>query len=107
MIIIMASQTKKKISSLPQSQNSIRTISLLETIQYVKTIDVEIMDTSVKANILEQGFEVQSTKTKIAGNKYEPKVALEDKVYPKTYYSHQPRSVVMDEARAKIKAQEL
>jgi len=53
MIIIMASQTKKKISSLPQSQNSIRTISLLETIQYVKTIDVEIMDTSVKANILE------------------------------------------------------
>jgi hypothetical protein len=31
---------------------SIRTISLPEIIQYVKTIDVDIMDTSVKTNIL-------------------------------------------------------
>jgi hypothetical protein len=41
---------------------SIRTISLLETIQSVKTIDVEIMDTNVKISILEEGFGVQSTK---------------------------------------------
>jgi hypothetical protein len=32
---------------------SIKTISLPEIIQYVKTIDVDIMDTSVKTNILE------------------------------------------------------
>jgi hypothetical protein len=32
---------------------SIGTISLLETIQYVKTIDMGIMDTNVNNNILE------------------------------------------------------
>jgi hypothetical protein len=32
---------------------SIRTISLPKTIQFVKTIDVEIMDIDVKTNILE------------------------------------------------------
>ncbi len=32
---------------------------------------------------------------------------MEDKVYPKTYYSHQPRSVTTDETLAKIKAHEL
>jgi hypothetical protein len=31
---------------------SIGTISLLETIQFVKTMDVEIMDTNVKTNNL-------------------------------------------------------
>jgi hypothetical protein len=41
---------------------------------------------------------------KIANNKYEPKVALEDKVYTKTYYKHQPRNVIMDETLTKIKA---
>jgi hypothetical protein len=43
----------------------------------------------VKINISEQGFRVQSTETKILGNKYEPKVILEDKVYLETYYRHQ------------------
>jgi hypothetical protein len=47
----------------------------------VKTTDVEIVDTNVHNSILGQGFRVQSTKKKIANNKYEPKVALEDKVY--------------------------
>jgi hypothetical protein len=28
-------------------------------------------------------------------------------VYPKTYYSHQPRNVMVDETLEKIKAQEL
>jgi hypothetical protein len=37
-------------------------------------------------------------------NKYELEVAFEDKVYPETHYSHQPRSVVMDETQTKIKA---
>jgi hypothetical protein len=34
----------------------------------------------------------------------EPKVALEDKVYPKMYYKHQPGNVAMDETPTKIKA---
>ncbi len=32
---------------------------------------------------------------------------MEDKVYPKTYHSHQLGSVTMDETLAKIKAHEL
>jgi hypothetical protein len=48
---------------------SIETISLHETIQYVKTIDVEIMDTNVKTSISKQEFGVQSTqKKKLATN---------------------------------------
>ncbi len=86
---------------------SIGTINLLETIQSMKIIDVEIMDTNVKTTILEQEFEVHNTNKKIVGNKYELKVALKDKVYLKMYYNHQPRSVVVDETLAKIKAKEL
>ncbi len=70
----------------------------------MKTIDVEIMDTDVKTIISEQEVEVQSTKKKVDGNRYEPRVALEDKVYSKTYYNHQPRSVIVDETPTKIKA---
>ncbi len=62
------------------------------------------MDTNVKSNISYKGSEVHSIEKKIPGNKYEPKVALEDKVYPKTYYRHQPRSVVVDETPTKINA---
>ncbi len=65
------------------------------------------MDTDVKISISKQEFGVQSTKKKIVSNKYEPKVALEDKVYLGTYYSHQPGNVIMDETPTKIKAQEL
>ncbi len=39
---------------------SIGTISLLEIIQSMKTIDVGMMDTNVKISILEQGSKVQS-----------------------------------------------
>jgi hypothetical protein len=46
----------------------------------MKTIDLEIMDTNVKTTILEQEFEVQSTKKKIVGNRYELEITLEDKV---------------------------
>jgi hypothetical protein len=70
----------------------------------MKTTDVEIMNTNVKTTISEQDFEVQNTEKKIAGNRYEPKIALEDKVSPKTYYSHQLGNVVVDETPAKIKA---
>jgi hypothetical protein len=42
----------------------IGTISLLKTIQYVKTIDVEIMDTNVKASTSEHGFGIQNTHKK-------------------------------------------
>jgi hypothetical protein len=53
--------------------------------------------TNVKTSILEQGFEVQSIEKKIPGNIYEPKVTIEDKVYPEMYYKHQLGSVIMDE----------
>jgi hypothetical protein len=62
---------------------SLGTISLHETIQYVKTTNVEIMDTNVKINILKQGYRVHNKKKKILDNRYELKVALEDKVYLK------------------------
>jgi len=71
----------------------------------MKTTNVGIMDTNVKISIYEQGFEVQSTKKKIPGNRYELKVTLEDKVYLKTYYRHQPGSVVVDETLINNKAQ--
>jgi hypothetical protein len=61
----------------------------------------------VKTNILEWEFRVQSRKKKIVSNRYEPKVALEDKVYPETYYSHQPRSVIVDKIPTKIETHEL
>jgi hypothetical protein len=86
---------------------SIGTISLLETIQHVKTTNVEIMDTNVKIIILEQEFEVHSIEKKIAGNIYELEVALEDKLYLETYYNHQPRSFVVNETLKKIKTHEL
>ncbi len=86
---------------------SIRLLNLPETIQFVKTTDVEIMDIDVKTIISKQEFEIHNTKEKIARNIYELEVAMEDKAYPKTYYNHQPRSVAMDETLTKIKAQEL
>ncbi len=62
------------------------------------------MDIDVKTSISKQGFEVQSIEKKIHGNIYEPKVALEYKVYQETYYKYQLGSVVMDETLANIKA---
>ncbi len=73
----------------------------------MKTTYVEIRDTYVQINILEQESRVQNTKKKIASNRYEPKVGLEDKMYLETYYIHQLRSVVVDETPTKIKAHEL
>jgi hypothetical protein len=63
---------------------SIRIISWPETIWFMKTIDVGIMDTSDKINNLELKLRGQ----KKTCNRYEPKVTLEDKVYFETYYSH-------------------
>jgi len=71
----------------------------------VKTIDAEIMDTNVKTNISEQDFGVHNIEKKIVGNIYELEMALEDKVYLKTYCNHKPRSVIVDETLAKIKTQ--
>jgi hypothetical protein len=73
----------------------------------LKTIDVGIMDIAVKTSISKQGSEVQRTNKKILGNRYEPKIALEDKVYLKMYYRHQLGSVVMDETLVNIKTQGL
>ncbi len=65
------------------------------------------MDIDVKTSISKQGYEIQSIKKRIPSNKYESKVALEDKVYQEMYYIHQPRSVIVDKTPAKIKTQEL
>ncbi len=73
----------------------------------MKTIDVAVMDASVKTSNSELKLEVQIIEQKTTDNRYKPKIALEDKVYPKTYCSHWPRSVMVDEILAKIKAQEL
>jgi hypothetical protein len=43
----------------------------LRQIQYLKTIDVEIMDTNVNNSILKHGFGINNTQKKL-GNKYEP-----------------------------------
>ncbi len=73
----------------------------------MKTTNVDIMDINMKTSISKQRFGVQSTEKKILGNRYGPKVALKDKVYPKTYYKHQLRNVTVDETPTKIKAREL
>jgi hypothetical protein len=70
----------------------------------MKTTYVGIMDTNVKTNISKQGYEVQIIEKKILGNIYEPEITLEDKVYPETYYRHQPGNVIVDEILANIKA---
>ncbi len=57
----------------------------------------------VKISISEQRSEIHSTKKKIPGNRYETEVVLEDKVYPKMYYRHQLKSVIVDETPTKIK----
>jgi hypothetical protein len=97
---------EKYIFVIKQELFSIGIISLLNTIQSIKTINMEVMDASVKTSNVELKSRIQIIEQKTNGNKYEPKVALEDKVYPKTYYSHQLRSVVVDETLEKIKAQE-
>jgi hypothetical protein len=86
---------------------SIGTINLPETIQFVKTKDVEIMYIDMNTSISKQGSKIYSTKKKVPGNKYEPEVVQKDKVYVETYYRHQLGSVAVDETLAKIKAQEL
>jgi hypothetical protein len=73
----------------------------------MKTVDVGIMEIDVKTNISKHGYEVQSIEKKIPGNIYEPEMALEDKVYPKTYYRHQLGNVIVDETPTNIKAHEL
>jgi hypothetical protein len=47
---------------------SIRTISLPETIQFMKTTYVEIVDTNVKTSISEQEFGIQNIEKEIASN---------------------------------------
>ncbi len=86
---------------------SIGIIILLEVMEFVKTTNVEIMDIDVKTNISAQGSQVQNIEKKILGNRYEPQIALGDKVYRETYYRHQLGSATMDEILVKIKAEEL
>ncbi len=50
------------------------------------------MDIDVKNNISKHEFGVQNIENNIVSNRYELEITLEDKVYSKTYYSHQPRS---------------
>jgi hypothetical protein len=62
------------------------------------------MDIDVNTSISEQRYEVHNIEKRIFGNIYELWVTLEDKVYPETYYRHQPWIVAVDETPAKIKA---
>jgi hypothetical protein len=100
---------KKKISSFVEEPDwfLIITIGLHEAIQYVKTTYVETMDTSVKISNSKLKSKEHSIEKKITCNRYEPKVALEDKMYPKIYYNHQLGSVAVEENFTKIKTQEL
>jgi hypothetical protein len=50
----------------------------------VKTTYVEIVDIDKKTSISKHGSGIQSIEKKIDGKIYEPEVAMEDKVYPKT-----------------------
>ncbi len=67
---------------------SIGIINFPKTIQSMKSIAMEIMDTSGKTSILKLNFGVHSIKKKTIGKTYEPKVILEDKVYLEIYYNH-------------------
>jgi hypothetical protein len=51
---------------------SIKTINFLETIQFMKITNGEIMDLDVKASISKQDFGVQSIRKKVIDNRYEP-----------------------------------
>jgi hypothetical protein len=57
-------EEKEFIFSTKPKLFSIGTINLPKTIQFVKTIDVKIMDTSVKTTISELNYGVQNTKKK-------------------------------------------
>jgi len=54
----------------------------------MKTIDAKVMDVSVNISNSKLKSRVQITNQKTIGNKYEPKITLEDKVYLETYYNH-------------------
>jgi hypothetical protein len=69
----------------------------------MKTTYVGIMDKDAKTSISTKGSKVQNIEKKIPSNKYQPKIVLEDKVYPDTYYRHKPGNVIMDETLANIK----
>ncbi len=73
----------------------------------MKTIDVEIMDISVKIKNSELKLGLQIIEQRKIGNKYELKVTLKDKVYHETYYNHQLQNVAMDKTLKKRKAQGL
>jgi len=73
----------------------------------MKTTNVESTYTNVKTSISKLRYGVHSIEKKIASNRYEPSIGLEDKVYPKIYYKHQPGDVAMYETLAKIKARKL
>jgi hypothetical protein len=59
----------------------------------VKTTYVEIMDNNVKTSNSKLNSRVKNIEKKTTINRYEPKLALEDKVYLETYYNHQPWNV--------------
>jgi hypothetical protein len=69
----------------------------------VKTTYVEIININGKTSTLELNYRVQNIDKETINNMYELEVAMENKMYLKTYYNHQPKSVTMDETLAKSK----
>jgi hypothetical protein len=85
----ITNEEKDIIFATKPKKISIGIINLPKTIQSMKTTNVEIMDINGKTNTtkLNYGVYIEHRK-KTTSNIYKPKVALEDKVYPKMYYSH-------------------
>jgi hypothetical protein len=54
----------------------------------MKTTNAEVIDVSLNTSNLELKLRVYIIELKTIGNIYEPKIVLEDKVYPKMYYNH-------------------
>ncbi len=91
---------------------SIDTIILLKEI--VSLLSVRVLEIrSIEETNLEQGTLYQTTakvvpSTMKSKNFYvRPKVSLEDKVYPETYYYHSHDDIQVDETPSKIQVQNL
>ncbi len=82
-------------------------ISLIEAFQFAKIINGNYKTTNNETNNTKEGIIVPTIEIENIGNRHEPIVALENKVYPKTYYNHTQGNVKVDETPKKVKAQEL
>ncbi len=93
-------------------------ITIVAIDNHMVVIQVHIGKNTIEDVLLDGGFGINiiTKQLKLRLGLLKPKptpynlriieIALEDKVYSKMYYSHQPWNVIMDETPTKIKAQE-